>query len=410
MAFLTEEDDIPRLLTRGTTRSFRIGFFTDGSKSTPLIPKDPIQYPSYEILDPQGVTVQSGVLQADGGIGEFATTWTVPNDAQLSNPNSRYQFKAFIITNTNEQAEITHEFDVQDVAVTATEDRSQAFITLKDIEFRSMIRCTERIDLDNAGSLTLQVILGNTQNVNGTLLIGPGGVENKVTLEDGQIIEVPNGDSFVYYYDIPEGVLSTPNCQYIALWTIRQNVAASVETQFQLMRTVDGQILNMTVQLRQLIDKFQKQRGRVQAYEDSDLVEYLDRGLEIINVTYPITAWDLSFVGASQFNSFILLGAAWYALNAQYLMEVDLGFAFSGQTVTLDYDHAPMLAEAINRFKDYLDNAVSPAKLSFIRATSSVGVFAGKPMGFRALHRFTFPLQSFQSGDIIQTLSNIGIL
>ena len=115
-------------------------------------------------------------------------------------------------------------------------------------------------------------------------------------------------------------------------------------------------------------------------------------------------------MGASQFNSFILLGAAWYALNAQYLMEVDLGFAFSGQTVTLDYDHAPMLAEAINRFKDYLDNAVSPAKLSFIRATSSVGVFAGKPMGFRALHRFTFPLQSFQSGDIIQTLSNIGIL
>jgi hypothetical protein len=410
MAFLTEEDDIPRLLTRGTTQVFRIGFFTDGSKATPLIPKDPLQYPSYEIRDPNGVAVQTGVLQADGGIGEYATTWTVPNDALLSNPNSRYQFTAFIITNTNEQAEITHEFDVQDEVVTATEDRSQCFLTLSGCEFRAMMRRTERIDLANDGSLSLQVILGNTANTNGRVPIGPQGTTDIVTLTAGQIVEVPNGDSFVYYYDIPEGALSTANCQYIALWTIRQNIAAAEEKEFTLIRTVDGQILNMTIQLRQLIDKFQKQRGRVQAYEDSDLVEYLDRGLEIINLTYPLTSWEMSFVGGSQFGAFVLLGAAWYGLNAQYLMEVDLGFAFSGQTVTLDYDHAPMLAEAINRFRDYLDSAVAPAKLSFIRATSSVGTFAGKPMGFRALHRFTFPIQGFQSGDIIQTLSNIGIL
>jgi hypothetical protein len=115
-------------------------------------------------------------------------------------------------------------------------------------------------------------------------------------------------------------------------------------------------------------------------------------------------------IGGSTFTAFVLLAAGWYGLNAQYLTEVDLGFAFSGQTVTLDYDHAPMLAEAINRFKDFLDSNVTPAKVALIRSTSPVGVFAGKPMGFRAIHRFTFPLQSFQSGDIIQTLSNIGIL
>ena len=130
MAYLTEEDDIPRLLTRGTSQVFRIGFFTDGSKMVPLIPKDPLRYPSYEILDPNGVAVQTGVLQADGGVGEYATTWTAANDAMLSNPNNRYQFKAFIVTNTNEQAEIIHEIDVQDVVVTATEDRSQCVLSL----------------------------------------------------------------------------------------------------------------------------------------------------------------------------------------------------------------------------------------------------------------------------------------
>lgn len=408
MAFLSESDDIPRLLTRGTSQVFRIGFFTDGSKTTPLIPKDPLRYPSYEILDPNGVAVQTGVLQADGGVGEYATTWTVANDAMLSNPNNRYQFKAFIVTNTNEQAEITHEFDVQDIVVTASEDRSQCILSLVSRELRVQIQRTERIDIANGGTMTLELILGSTSGK--SVAIAPQGTGTVVTLDNGQIQEIEFGDSYLYYYTIPAGVLSQPNCAYVSLWSIRQNVAAAEETQFQLIRSVDGPILNMTVQLRQLIDKFQKQRGRVQAYEDSDLVEYLDRGLEIVNVTYPITAWQMSFIGGSQFNSFILLAAAWYGLNAQYLMEVDLGFSFSGQTVTLDYDHAPMLAEAINRFRDYLSDSVSPAKLGFIRATSSVGNFAGKPMGFRALNRFTFPMGTFSSGDIMQTLSNIGIL
>ncbi len=408
MAFLTTEDEIPRILTRKTSQKFRVGFFSDGSKATPLIPKDPLVYPSYEILDLNGITIQSGVLQQDGSPGVYSTTWSIPEDATLSNPNQRYEFKAFIITNTNEQAGITHQFDVVDTAVTATEDRSQAFIVLSGRGFRVMIRSTSRIDLDNFGSLSLQLVSGNTAS-NTFLPIAPGGTGDLVTLTDGQITEVPDGDSFIYLYDIEAGLLEN-NTQYIALWQIRQNATAAEETQFQLIRSVTGQILNMTVQLRQLIDKFQKQRGRVQAYEDSDLIEYLDRGLEVINTIHPYSGWQLSFIAGSQFNAFVLLASAWYGLNAQYLMEVDLGFAFSGQTVTLDYDHAPMLAEAINRFKDFLDSNVSPAKVAFIRASTPVGVFAGKPMGFRALHRFTFPLQTYQSGDIIQTLSNIGIL
>ena len=408
MAFLTTEDRIPRILTRGTTQKFRIGFFTDGSKATPLIPKDPLQYPYYEILDLNGIAIQTGVMQKEGGPGEYCVPWTVPNDATLSNPNQRYEFRAFIITNKNEQAEITHQFDVTDTQITATEDRSQSIISLAGCELEIFIRSTTRIDLDNFGSLDLQLIAGNTAT-NQFIPIGPGGLTTKVTLANGQIQEIPNGDSFLYTYTIPEGLLMD-NCQYIALWTIRQDATAAKETQFQLIRSVNGQILNMTIQLRQLIDKFQKQRGRVQAYEDSDLIEYIDRGLELINTIHPLTSWSLNTVLNTPFTAFIMIASAWYGLNAQYLAEVDLAFAFSGQTVTLDYDHAPMLADAISRFKDYLDENVTPAKVAFIRATSPVGAFAGRPMGYRALHRFVFPLQTFNSGNILQTLSNIGIL
>ena len=183
MAFLTTEDEIPRILTRGATQKFRVGFYTDGSKSTPLIPKDPLIYPSYEILDINGIAIQSGVLQQDGAPGTYSTSWTVPNDATLSNANQRYEFRAFIITNVNEQAEITHQFDVIDTEVTATEDRSQCFIVLSGTEFRVMLRSTARIDLENYGSLTLQVVSGNTQS-NVFLPHAPGGTGDNVTLTD----------------------------------------------------------------------------------------------------------------------------------------------------------------------------------------------------------------------------------
>jgi hypothetical protein len=225
VAFLTEEDEIPRILTRGTTQKFRIGFFTDSSKATPLIPKDPLVYPSYEIVDNNGVTVQNGVLQADSGPGIYSASWSVSQDASLSTPNSRYEFKAFIITNTNEQAEVTHQFDVQDVVITATEDRSQCILTLAERELRLMIQRTSRIDLDNFGSLTLQVMRTNTAS-NNFLDIGPGGLTNIVSLTNDQIQEVPSGDSFVYYYDIPSETF-TNNTAYVSLWTIRENIAGS---------------------------------------------------------------------------------------------------------------------------------------------------------------------------------------
>ncbi len=253
MAFLTTEDNVPRILTRGTTQKFRIGFFTDGSKTTPLIPKDPLLFPSYEILDINGVTIQSGVMQQDGGPGEYSTSWTVLNDALLTNPNQRYEFKSSIITNTNEQAEITHEFDVVDNEVTADEDRSQCIIVLAETGLRLTIRCTSRIDLENDGALSLQVVVGNTAQ-NKFLNIAPQQTGNKVTLEDGQILETVDGDSFVYSYDIPENLFKG-NCQFVSLWNIRQDLSAHPEIQFQLIRSVTGQILNCSVQLRQLIDK-----------------------------------------------------------------------------------------------------------------------------------------------------------
>lgn len=407
MAFVDAQDRIPRILARGTTQKFRVGFYTDGSKLTPLIPKNPLLYPSYEILDLNGVAIQTGVLMQDGAPGEYSVSWTVPQDALLSNPNQRYAFRISIVTNVNEQAEFTHQFDVTDNKITATEDRSQTTLVLSGNEVRLMLRRTSRIDLDNDGALSLRLVSGNTSS-NVYVPIGPGGVD-LVTLANGQIAETPNGDSFIYTYTIPAGSV-VGNCQYIALWDIRQDLTAAQENQFQLIQAVTGAILNMSVQLRQLIDKYQKQQGKVQAYEDSDIVEYLNRGMDLINTRHPLTNWDISFIAGTSFKTFVLMAAAWYGLNAQYLAEVDISFAFSGQTVTLDYDHGPMLAEAMSRFKEWLDDTVEPAKVAFIRATTSVGAFAGRPMGFRALNRFVFPMGKFQSGDIIQTLSNLGIL
>jgi hypothetical protein len=42
-----------------------------------------------------------------------------------------------------------------------------------------------------------------------------------------------------------------------------------------------------------LIDKFQVRVGRLQAYEDSDLLEYITQGLRVVNSKYPTTNYTI---------------------------------------------------------------------------------------------------------------------
>jgi hypothetical protein len=158
-----------------------------------------------------------------------------------------------------------------------------------------------------------------------------------------------------------------------------------------------------------VIDKYQKRKEIVQAYMDSDIYEYLKRGLEVVNSWHPLTNYFITSVPTPLTPYWLLAGQLW-GLNAQHLMEVDLSFAFSGQTVTLDYDHTANIDTAIQRAVQFLTDHLTVAKTPLLRRSSATGVMSGRTYRFAGLHNFVFPIYRFGSSDFLALISNIGLL
>lgn len=386
----TQSQNNPRVLTRGELTKFRASFFIDDAKTMPIIPIDPLLYPSYRIVDINGMTVQSGVGVQEALNGYWLTEFQVAKDAPLAYNKQRWRIEWSIVSNDNRQIEFTEEFDVRDVIVSANTNREIKTIALAGKPHLVTTRMTVQ-----PFRLSLDVLQGNAQII--TTKNYPNDIQFRV-----------DGDSYVFYYTIPAGILSC-NTGYSLLWSVQECASSTVDFEFQNVWSVSPFSFQAMSSLRMLIDRFQKRLGRVQAYEDSDLFEYLMQGLSVINGWYPTTTF-ISDQLPGPIHHFWILASAWYALNAQYLLETDMAFNFSGQTVTLDYDHTSALDTAMGRMMSHLNDHLTPAKMAVVRAGTPVGVFAGKPIRLNALHNFTYRLQSFNSGGVVDLLSKIGLL
>jgi hypothetical protein len=382
-----------RIFLRRNIGTFRVSFFVDAANTIPMIPLDASLYPSYSIYDIHNNIVQSGVGQIENSPGSYKIEFQVPEDAPLSYDEKRWRIEWVMVDQDNRQVTFVEDFDVKDVAVTQSESREQKFITLCGQDYRAMVRLTSR-----PAELSLDVYMANSNCK----------VVDGIDLHSG-IMTAPDGDSFVFYYDIPAQALGN-NQNFAIIWKIRETVIDIQEFVYQTLTSIPPSTLNQVTAVRMLIDKFQKRLGVVQAYEDSDIVEYLQRGTELFNAVYPTTYWSFGSVPSS-FNVWIVLFASWYALNAQRLLETDLGINFSGQTVTLDYDHQGPLADIMANWMEQINTLLPPAKLSAVRATRPVGTVAGRGYRYNALDAYTFKIGHVGGGaNIIQTLTTLGIL
>jgi hypothetical protein len=160
-----------------------------------------------------------------------------------------------------------------------------------------------------------------------------------------------------------------------------------------------------------LIDKVQKKIGHVQAYSDSDMYEYMVRGTEYVNAVNPITGWTLvNWPAQYGMTNFLLMAAAWWGLNAQYLSEGELAFNFSGQTVTLDVDRTGYYSDAMGRLKDYLDTQLQQTKRNMLRRVS-VGAIATRPYDF-GLQSLVARVQTVNGGNgtVLPLFSQLGLI
>lgn len=91
-----------------------------------------------------------------------------------------------------------------------------------------------------------------------------------------------------------------------------------------------------------LIDKLRKKLVTFQAYTEDQIYEFMIRGLGFVNGIEPATNWTLSTIPervAYGVAEAMLLAAAKYALISQQVLENELSFDHSGQTVTLSVNH-----------------------------------------------------------------------
>jgi len=374
----------PQKVVRGTPVVFEQLFVE--SDGTPIVPLDPIAYPSVSIVSPTEEVLQSGVA-LNAGAGRWRFTWFVPADLELMGPDNPWRIDWLLVTNGGRQISRQSNFIVIDNIEATPEERAYTNLTYLGNSERAVIKFKNEQE-----SIQVQLI----DRGNNALNMTPG-------------IQTVQSDGFyTYYVDTP--ALTMAGC-YLVVWTSRQTVLSQATTMVQQIRVPDMMFWWTQPSLRMLIDKVQKKIGHVQSYSDSDLYEYLVRGAEYVNAVNPITGWTLTnWPTTYGMTNFLLLAAAWWGLNAQYLSEAELAFQFSGQTVTLDVDRTGYYADAMGRLKEYLDAQLQQTKRNMLRKVS-VGSIATRPYDF-GLQSLVARVQTVNGGQdqILPLFSRLGLV
>jgi len=418
---LSDSGTTPRIFTRSETAQFRVSFYADLNQTTPLVPISP-SYPTYTVLDPSGTPIQTGVGTLISA-GNYKAEFLIPKDAPLSyfhqapqrygnegqgTPltanDARYQIEWQIVTDANQQVTFVEEFDVRDVAVTQSLNRELKFLAIMGRPIRLTYR---EAFIPYKAECTLMV-KGN--DVSPAFCVGYDSVlANAMPPIPQDLQVVRDGDSYVLYADVPPGKLHA-NTAYIALWTIQETEFSVPETQWNIITVIAPSLLPMITSLRMLLDKFQKRLGRAQAFEDSDLLEYLANGLRMVNTSYPTTGFTMQNL-PDVLQSLVFLAAGWWGLKAQGILETDLAFNFSGQSVTLSVDRASALDSAASAMMEMFNSQIAPAKMALIRAQQGMGTVATRGYSWRPQGMvFRTSSTTLGSMDFLGVISKLGLL
>ena len=412
----------PRIFVRNETAAFTVGFFADDNLTTPLVPISP-SYPSYTVYDPNGTPIQTGVGTPSSPAGYYQLDWLIPKDAPLTffqqapqqyndqgegapltaSQSGRYRIEWIITTADQFTTQYVEEFDVRDAAVTQSHNRELKYLTLSGKKTRVLYRTT---DLPLITNLTVSV-RGNDacpivqESLNLALPdTAPG--------SQGAVKYAKDGDSYVLYYDIPENT-TLPNTCYVILWEMFDQEFSPPQIQWQVLVAITSLMFPLMTSLRMLIDKFQKRIGRLQAYEDSDLLEYLSQGNRMVNLGYPTTSYALN-AQPDDLLTFVVLAAAWWGLNAQGILETDLSFNFSGQSVTMSVDRASQLDAHMSKLMEWYNTNIGPAKMAYVRKARGTGTVAGRAYSYRTQYQYVYKISSIGSDGLLTALTRIGLL
>lgn len=369
-----------RTLVRGTVATFDV-LFTEAD-GTPLVPGDPSQYPSVTVTDTEGIVVETGVATSTGS-GRWQYQFQIPADGIVSTNESPWRIDWFMLTAAGRSSEISQNFAVVDVLELTPNDRAYTILVKLGESERLMVKYRQPQD-------ELRLVLTDSNGC---------GVDMSST-----VVSTTYGGWYVYYCDTPPW---TNVGHYLITWTTRQNLVAPTQTIVQQLRVPEPEFWFWQSSVRMLIDKVQKKAGHVQSYSDSDIYEYLLRGVDIVNGYTPVSHWNLSMaLGVSPLVTYVVAAAAVWGLQAQMISETDLSFSFSGQTTTLDQDKTSGYSAAIDALNNFIQQGLPTVKKG-LAYQSFVGVSAIRPYSMR---NGPFVAKIAGSGNLNEAIIPIGRL
>ena len=289
--------------------------------------------------------------------------FTPDQSALLSTEQESWYIKWQFVTNDDRQITHIERFDVVDEVTTETATTAQQVIGINTKIIRTFIEINTipfdiNLNIYSATDSSSPVVPN---------LVWPSNIKRVKNTATG---------GYVYYYNIPAGTLDY-NTDYLAIWDVTETVTSVPTTVIQKIHVVYFNLLVKIPQVRMLIDKIQKRQGRVHAYEDADIVEYLNQGIKLVNSIFPYTNYSvINLPDALDF--YWTMAAAWYGLNAQYMLEAETSFNFSGQTVTLDVDRTGFIESELGRLWDLLNEHLPKIK-TFLARKRGLGTVSVRP-------------------------------
>lgn len=305
------------------------------------------KYPTYAITDPNGEVVREAVGTNIGG-NTFTATYIIPSDAEAG----QYSVKWVCLSKNNRQVERESNFEVGNDAVEEILDSMLVGINNKPNRLGISLPYTPhefKVEVYDASD----AIVHSADLTSGLSSTTFGGMK-------------------YYYVDI-----TLPIGSYNILYSHRRTPIDIEVNDFASLRVVSIKTLKHMQSLRIMIDRFNKRADAPQAYKDSDILEFLDKGLQMINSWHPAFQPNLTYDIIQGFEPFLMCAAAVWGLQSQFLLETDLAFNFSGASTSLDYDRTSNIDSAYSKALEFLNNNLTKAKTAAMYSSSANGIGSG---------------------------------
>lgn len=381
---------------RGEEVVFTAGFFEDSQQLVPRPPMNANQ-PTYDIVDSDNNVLASGVAAPNVTLGFYDVAYTVPDDAPLGPLGRSWRIDWNLVDVGGHSHTYSLEFAVLEKSseIAAVEKRHGYLVFVG----KNAVLLNRRASRPH--EITVDVSI-------------PGQPSLETDRQAGALApeEIIDGSVFAYRDTIAASKL-LPDTTYAVLWEITQTPASFPVNETEVLHVLSKAWIPYLHAFDVVINKIRARATDLQAATPYEQFNALKEGLKIVNGWHPNTVqWTMDNFPHGTLGHFVVLAAQFWWLNSLYQAEGLLSFDFSGQTVSLTYDHLGWIDASMQRALDFLNNQLAIQKKAVQRRAMPTGIVAVRPMrygSFRDHHIFKLSSASAPN-NVLDLLVGFGLI